>query len=50
MVINNHTREVFEYTDMKQEDLPSDILKMIQDKKIFESREEVYHFLESYSS
>ena len=36
--------------DMKQEDLPSDILKMIQDKKIFESREEVYHFLESYSS
>ena len=50
VVINNHTREVFEYTDMKQEDLPSDILKMIQDKKIFESREEVYHFLESYSS
>ncbi|GFO83715.1 MULTISPECIES: hypothetical protein [Anaerostipes] len=50
VVVNNHTKEVFEYTDMKKEDLPSDILQMIQDHKVFESREEVYHFLESYSS
>lgn len=50
VVVNNYTKEVFEYTDMKKEDLPSDILQMIQDHKVFESREEVYHFLESYSS
>ncbi len=50
VVINNHTKEVFEYTDMKKEDLPADILRMLKKKKVFESREEVYHFLESYSS
>lgn len=50
VVINNQTKEVFEYTDMKKEDLPEDILKMLQDKTIFKDQEEVYHFLESYSS
>lgn len=50
VVVNNHTKEVFEYTDMKEEELPADILRMLKKKKVFESREEVYHFLESYSS
>lgn len=50
VVINNQTKEVFEYTDMKEEDLPKDVLQMLQKKEVFESREEVYHFLESYSS
>lgn len=50
VVINNHTKEVFEYTDMKKEDLPEDILIMLRDKTVFEDQEEVYHFLESYSS
>lgn len=50
VVINNQTKEVFEYTDMKKEDLPEDILKMLQEKTVFKDQEEVYHFLESYSS
>lgn len=50
VVINNHTKEVFEYTDMKKEDLPEDILEMLRNKTVFEDQEEVYHFLESYSS
>ena len=50
VVINNQTKEIFEYTDMKKEELPADILKMLKTKKVFETREEVYHFLESYSS
>ena len=49
-VINNKTKEVFEYTDMKKENLPSDILNMLKENFVFENREEVYHFLESYSS
>lgn len=50
VVINNHTKEVFEYTDMKKEDLPEDVLEMLRNKTVFEDQEEVYHFLESYSS
>lgn len=50
VIINNRTKEVFEYTDMKQEDLPEDILEMLRNKVVFEDQEEVYHFLESYSS
>ena len=49
-VINNKTKEVFEYTDMKKENLPTDIKNMLKENFIFENREEVYHFLESYSS
>ena len=49
-MINNKTKEVFEYTDMKKENLPSDILNMLKENFVFENREEVYHFLESYSS
>ena len=49
-VINNKTKEVFEYTDMKKENLPADILNMLKENFVFENREEVYHFLESYSS
>ena len=49
-VINNKTKEVFEYTDMKKENLQSDILNMLKENFVFENREEVYHFLESYSS
>ena len=49
-VINNKTKEVFEYTDMKKENLPADIKNMLKENVIFENREEVYHFLESYSS
>ena len=48
--INNKTKEVFEYTDMKKENLPADIKNMLKENFIFENREEVYHFLESYSS
>lgn len=50
VIVNNLTKEIFEYTDMKEEELSADILKMLKQKKIFKSREEVYHFLESYSS
>ena len=39
-VINNKTKEV----------LPADIKNMLKENFIFENREEVYHFLESYSS
>ena len=49
-VINNKTKEIFEYTDMKKENLPSDVLTMLRENFVFENREEVYHFLESYSS
>ena len=49
-VINNKTKEVFEYTDMKKENLPADIKHMLKENFIFENQEEVYHFLESYSS
>ena len=49
-VINNKTKEDYEYTDMKKETLPADSKNMLKDNIIFENREEVYHFLESYSS
>ena len=49
-VINNKTKEVFEYTDMKKENLPTDILNMLKENFVFDNRQEVYHFLESYSS
>ncbi|CUP64451.1 Uncharacterised protein [Anaerostipes hadrus] len=35
---------------MKKENLPADIKNMLKENFIFENREEVYHFLESYSS
>ena len=38
------------FTDMKKENLPADIKNMLKENFIFENREEVYHFLESYSS
>lgn len=44
-MINNKTKEVFEYTDMKKENLPADIKNMLKENFIFENREEVYHFL-----
>ncbi|MCI5623015.1 MULTISPECIES: hypothetical protein [Anaerostipes] len=50
VVINNQTKEVFEYTDLKKDELPQDVLKLLKGKKIFRTREEVYHFLESCSS
>ena len=43
-MINNKTKEVFEYTDMKKENLPADIKNMLKENFIFENREEVYHF------
>ena len=49
-VLKEQTKEVFEYTDMKKENLPADILNMLKENFVFENREEVYHFLESYSS
>mgnify|MGYP000386591693 CR=1 FL=1 len=40
-VINNKTKEVFEYTDMKKENLPADIKNMLKENFIFENREGV---------
>lgn len=50
VIINNQTKEVFEYTDMERKDLPADVLRMLKEKKVFWTKEEVYHFLESCSS
>ena len=37
-VINNKTKEVFEYTDMKKENLPADIKNMLKENFIFENQ------------
>lgn len=50
VILNNQTKEIFEYTDLKKSDLPDEINQMLKEKKKFHSVEEVYHFLESYSS
>ena len=44
------TKEIFEYTDLTKNDLPDEVHQMLKEKKKFHSVEEVYHFLESYSS
>ena len=50
VIVNNRTKKIFEYTDMKEEKLPKEIRQMMKQKKVFENRQEVYQFLESYSS
>lgn len=50
VVVTTQTKEIFEYTDIKKEHLPVEIQKMLKNKTLFYSPEEVYHFLESYSS
>lgn len=43
-------KTVYLYTDILLSDLPEDIQQEILDKKYIESEEELYNFLESYSS
>lgn len=50
VVINNQTKEIFEYTDIEKKNLPADVLRMLEQKKVFQTKEDVYHFLESCSS
>ena len=50
VILNNQTKEIFEYTDLTKNDLPDEVHQMLKEKKKFHSVEEVYHFLESYSS
>ncbi|MDD3746459.1 MAG: hypothetical protein PHD70_08320 [Anaerostipes sp.] len=50
VVINTKTKEVFEYTDLNEDHLPVEVKKMLNSKTLFYSAEDVYHFLESYSS
>lgn len=41
---------VYQYTDILVKDLPEDIAEEVMDKKYIGSEEELYNFLESYSS
>lgn len=43
-------KTVFEYTSIDINDLPSDLMKEIKNGKYMEDIEELYSFLESYSS
>lgn len=49
-VYYNDLKTVYLYTDIKLSQLPEDIQQEIMDKKLIKTEEELYNFLESYSS
>lgn len=49
-VYQNDKKTIFEYTDIRMEELPSDLAKEIKEGKKLLSLEAVYGFLENYSS
>lgn len=50
IVIFNHDHSVYEYTDLEPEFLPEEVLQELYEGKQFESQEELYEFLETYTS
>lgn len=50
IVIFNRDHSVFEFTDLNLDFLPGEIKKELYRGKPFESQEELYEFLETYSS
>lgn len=50
IVIFNKDHSVFEFTDLNLDILPGEIKKELYQGKPFESQEELYEFLETYSS
>lgn len=49
-VYYNDLKTVYLYTDIKLADLPESMQQEIMDKKLIKTEEELYNFLESYSS
>lgn len=49
-VYRTSNAEVYEYTNIVMENLPKDLQKEIQEKKYIVNEEELYNFLESYTS
>ena len=43
-------REIYEYTDVIMEVLPEDVQKEVQHGKYIKNEEELYNFLENYTS
>ena len=43
-------KSVFEYTDIRMEDLPEELMQEIRTGKYIETTEALYGFLENYSS
>lgn len=50
IIIFNRDHSVFEYTDLDPDFLPVEILKKLSQGMDFEDQEELYEFLETYSS
>ena len=44
------SREIYEYTDVIMEVLPEDVQKEVQHGKYIKNEEELYNFLENYTS
>lgn len=50
VVYQNNGTDVFEYTNIRVEELPQELQQEITDGKQIEGRERLYGFLENYSS
>ena len=50
VVYDEHRKDVILYTDIQLDDLPQELVQEIIDGKYFRSQQQLYHFLESYSS
>ena len=50
VVYNSDNKTIYEYTDIFAEDLPDKLYQELKNGKFIESKEELYGFLENYSS
>ena len=49
-IVSEIEKSVFEYTDIRMEDLPEELMQEIRTGKYIETTEALYGFLENYSS
>lgn len=50
IVIYNQDHSVFEFTDLEKEYLPTSLIYEIENGKYFNNQQELYEFLETYTS
>ena len=50
IVIYNQDHSVFEFTDLQKEYLPASLVYEIEEGKYFKDQQELYEFLETYTS
>lgn len=50
IVIYNPDDSVFEFTDLKKDSLPTSLIQELREGKYFKDQQELYEFLETYTS